>query len=94
MADPQKPLEKSESELVKILLLHILALHTKRLTRRNLLGLLDLLEGTLGFNPGGFRALASLGEFGLSSRNIALQGLTLLHSILELLLDLVRSAWP
>ena len=73
-----------------MLLLHILALHTKRLTRRDLLGLLDVLEGTMGFNPGRFRALASLGEFGLSSRNIMLQGLAFLHGILELLLDLLK----
>ena len=64
-------------------------MHTKRLTRRDFLGLLDLLEGALGFNPGLFRALAILGEFGLSSRNIALQGLALPHRVLELLLDLV-----
>ena len=67
----------------------MLALHEKCLTRRDLLGLLDLLEGALGFNPGRFRALTSLGEFGLLSRNITLQGLVLLHRVLELLLDLV-----
>ena len=68
----------------------MLALHGKSLTRCDLLGLLDLLEGTLGFNPGRFHALTNLGEFGLSSRNFALQGLILLHCILELLLDLVQ----
>ena len=65
-------------------------MHTKHLTRRDLLGLLDLLEGTLDVNPGLFCTLASLGEFGLSSRNITLQGFALFHRVLEFLLDLVE----
>ena len=63
-------------------------MHTKRLTRRDFLGLLDLLEGTLGFNPGLLCALASLGDFGLLIHNVALQGLAFLDGVLELLLDL------
>ena len=48
--------------------------------------------GSPGERPGphsvGLRALASLGKFGLSNRRFALQSLTLLHRVLELLLDL------
>ena len=62
-------------------------MHLKCLTRRNLLGLLDLLEGGLGLIPCGLRALTSLGEFGPLNRHIMLQGLTFFHRILELLLD-------
>ena len=69
------------------MLLHILALHLKCLTRRDLLGLLDLLEGGLGLIPCGLRALTSLGELGLLSRRVILQGLTFFNRILELLLD-------
>ena len=50
---------------------------------------MDLLEGALGLVPGRLHALASLGEFGLFSRHITFQGLTLLHRVMELLLDLV-----
>ena len=66
------------------------ALHIKGLTRRDLLGLLNLLESTLGFNPGILCTLASLGEFALLIRNIALQGLAFLNDVLELLLDLTN----
>jgi len=64
-------------------------LHTEYLTRSNLPCLLDLLEGALGLVPGRLRALMSLGEFGLFNRHVTLQGLTLLHRVMELLLDLV-----
>ena len=65
-------------------------MHNKSLTRRNFLGLLDFLEGALGFNPGLLCALASLGELGLSIRNVALQGLAFLDGVLELPLDLTN----
>ena len=65
-------------------------MHTKSLTRRDFLSLLDLLEGALGFNPGLLCALASLGEFGLLIGNIALQGLKSLDRALELLLRLAN----
>ena len=74
-----------------MLLLRILALHLKCLTRRDLLGLLDLLEGGLGLIPSGLRALMSLGELGPLSRCIILQGLTFFHRILELLLNFLHS---
>ena len=63
-------------------------MHNESLTRRNFLGRLDLLEGTLGFGSGILRALAGLGKFGLPSLRITLQGLVLLDGNLELLLDL------
>ena len=62
-------------------------MHLKSLTRHDLLGLLDLLEGSLGLIPCGLRALMSLGEFGLPSRRIILQGLTFFHYILEIMPD-------
>ena len=65
----------------------ILALHLKFLTRRDLLGLLDLLEGGLGLIPCGLRALMSIGEFDPLNRRIMLQGFVFLDRILELLLD-------
>ena len=64
------------------------ALHNKSLTRRDLLGRLDFLEGALGFGPGILCALAGLGKFGLLLLKVALQGLALIDSVLELLLDL------
>ena len=66
----------------------MLALHNKCLTCRNLLGRLDLLEGPLGFGSGVLCALEGLGQFGLLSLRVTLQGLVLLDKILELLLDL------
>ena len=42
----------------------------------------------MGFNPGIVRVLMGLGELGLLSRKVALQGLALLNGVLELLLDL------
>ena len=62
-------------------------MHLKCLTRHDLLGLLDLLEGGLGLIPCGLRAQTSLGEFGPLNRRIMLQGLALFHRILKLLLD-------
>ena len=62
-------------------------MHLKGLTRRDHLGLLDLLEGGLGLIPCGLRALTSLGEFDPLSQRIMLQGLTFFHRIPELLLD-------
>ena len=64
-------------------------MHIECLTRRDLPGLPNLLQGALGLIPGCLRTLTSLGEFGLLSRRIALQGLALPHRVLELLLDLV-----
>ena len=66
----------------------MLALHNKCLTRRNLLGRLDLLEGLLGFGFGILCALEGLGKLGLLNLRVTLQGLILLDEILELLLDL------
>ena len=68
----------------------MIALHNKCLTRRNLLGCLDLLEGLLGFGSGVLCALEGLGKFGLLSLRVTLQGLVLLDEILELLLDLAN----
>ena len=65
-------------------------MHNKSLTHRDFLGLLDFLEGALGFNPGLLSALVSLDEFGLLIRNVALQGLAFLDGVLELLLDLIN----
>ena len=67
----------------------MLALHNKCLTRRNLLGRLDLLEGLLGFGFGVLHALEGLSKLGLLSLRVTLQGLVFLDEILELLLDLV-----
>ena len=61
-----------------------------RFTCRNLLSRLNLLESVLGLIPCGLRALASFGKFALSNRRFALQSLTLLHCVLELLLDLAN----
>ena len=65
-------------------------MHTKILTRRDFLGLLDFLEGALGFNLGIVCALVGLGKFGLFIDNIALQRLAFLHSVPELLMDLTN----
>jgi hypothetical protein len=62
-------------------------LHLKSLTRCDLPGLLDLLEGDFGLIPCGLRALTSLGEFDLLSRRIILQGLAFFDCILKFLLD-------
>ena len=67
---------------------YILALHGERITRRNLLGRLNFLEGVLGFGSRILCALAGLRQFGLFRLTIALQGLELLDRALELLLRL------
>ena len=69
----------------------MLALHKECLTLRYLLGRLDFLEGSLGFCSGIVCTLACLGKFGLLIQNVALQGLALLHGVLELLLDLTNT---
>ena len=65
-------------------------MHIESLTRCNLLGRLDLLEGALGFGPGILCALAGLGKFGLLLLKFTLQGLILLDDVVELLLDLAN----
>ena len=82
------PLENTSSGKFKDCFLCILALHSDSLTRRNLLGRLDFLEGALGFGLGILRALAGLSKFGLLCLRITLQGLVLLDGVLELLLNL------
>ena len=79
------PLENPNSDKYKERFFYILALHGERLTCRNLLGRLNLLEGALGFGSGLMRALVGLRKFGLLRPKIALQGLELLDGILELL---------
>ena len=68
----------------------MLALHIECLTRRNLLGRLNLLKGALGFGSCILRALAGLRQFGLLRLTIALQGLKSLYRALELLLRLAN----
>ena len=63
-------------------------MHNKSLTRRDLLGRLDFLEGALGFGSGILCALTGLRKFGRLRLRITLQGLVLLDGVLELLLDL------
>ena len=63
-------------------------MHNKGLTRRDVSGLLDFLEGALGFKLGMVCALEGLGKFRLLIRNVALQGLAFLHGVPTLLLDL------
>ena len=63
-------------------------MHSESLTRRNLLGRMDFLEGALGFGSGILRALAGLSKFGFLCPGITLQGLVLLDGVLELLLNL------
>ena len=67
--------------------LRIFALHNKGLARGDLSGLLDFLEGALGFSLGIACRLESLGEFGLLVLYTLLQGLTLPYGFLELLLN-------
>ena len=67
----------------------MLALHNECLTRRNLLGRLNLLEGLLGFGFGVSCALEGLSKLGLLRLRVVLQGLVFFDEILELLLDLV-----
>ena len=65
-------------------------MHKKSLTRRNLFGRLDFLEGLLGFGSSVLCALEGLGKLGLLSLRVTLQGLVLLDKILALLLDLAH----
>ena len=67
----------------------MLALHNECLTRRYLLGRLNLLEGPLGFGFGVSRTLEGLSKLGLSRLGVTLQGLVFFDEIPELLLDLV-----
>ena len=69
---------------------YILALHGERITRRNLLGRLNFLEGVLGFDSCILRAPAGLWKFRLLHLTIALQGLKSLYRALELLLRLAN----
>ena len=69
----------------------MLALHNECLTRRYLLGRLNLLEGLLGFGSGISHALEGLRKLGLLRLRVTLQGLVFLDEILELLLYLVDS---
>ena len=70
--------------------LYILAWHGERLTRCNLLGRLNFLEGVLGFGSCILCALADLRQFGLLRLTITLQGLKSLDRALELLLRLAH----
>ena len=68
----------------------MLALHKECLTRRYLLGCLNLLEGLLGFDPGVLHALTGLRKLRLLRLGVTLQGLEFFDEILELLLDLIN----
>ena len=70
----------------------MLALHNECLTRRYLLGCLNLLEGPLGFGFGVSHALEGLSKLGLSRLRVTLQGLVFFDEILELLLHLANSS--
>ena len=80
------PLENPNSDKYKERFFYILALHGERITRRNLLGCLNFLEGVLGFGSCILCALADLCQFGLLRLTITLQGLKSLDRALELLL--------
>ena len=67
----------------------MLALHIEYLTRLNLLGRLNLLEGLLGFRFGILCTLAGLRKLGLLRLGVTLQGLEFFDEVLELLLDLI-----
>ena len=66
----------------------MLALHIECLTRRNLLGRLNLLKGLLGFGLGVSCALEVLRKLGILRLRVTLQGLICLDKILEILRDL------
>ena len=68
----------------------MLDLHNECLTRRNLLGRLNFLEGVLGFGSCILCGLEGLHQFGLLRLTIALQGLKSLDRALELLLRLAN----
>ena len=63
-------------------------LHGERITRRNIPGHLDFLEGVLGFGSCILCALVGLHQFRLLRLTITLQGLKSLDRSLELLLRL------
>ena len=84
------PLENPNAGQYKECFLCLLALHSERLTRRNLLGRLNFLEGALGFGSCILRTLAGLCQFVLLRLTIALQGLKPLYRALELLLCLAN----
>ena len=69
----------------------MLALHNECLTRRYLLGHLNLLKSLLGFGLGVLRALEGLRKLGLLRLGVTLQGLEFFDEVLELLLDLINS---
>ena len=69
---------------------YILALHGERITRRNLLGRLNFLEGVLGFGSCILCVLAGLRQFRLLHLTITVQGLKSLDRALELLLRLAN----
>ena len=71
----------------------MLALHIECLTRRYLLGSLNLLEGPLGFGFGVSHALEGLSKLGLSRLRVTLQGLIFFDKVLELLLDLADAGF-
>ena len=68
----------------------MLALHNECLTRRYLLGRLNLLEGLLGFGLGVLHALEGLRKLKLLRLGVTLQGLEFFDKVLELLLDLIN----
>ena len=63
-------------------------MHGERITRRNLLGRLNFLEGVLGFGSCILCAPAGLRQLGLLWVTITLQGLKSLDRVLELSLRL------
>ena len=65
-------------------------MHGETITRRYLLGRLNILEDVLGFGSCILCALASLRQFGLLRLKVALQGLKFLYHALELLLRLAN----
>ena len=66
-------------------------MHNESLTRRVLLGRLDLLKGAPGLGSGLLCAPAGVRKFGRLRLRITLQGLVFLEKILELLLNLAES---
>ena len=84
------PMENQNPDKYKERFFYILALPDERLTHRNVLGRLNLLEGVLGFGSCVLCTLMGLLQFRLSHPIIALQGLKSLDHALELLLRLVN----
>ena len=69
----------------------MLALHNECLTRRYLLGRLNLLKGLLSFGLGVLHALEGLRKLGLLRLEVTLQGLEFFAEVLELLLHLTNT---